>query len=147
MIVIYTDGSGAHSNGLGSASFIVVRDDCVTHFSAFPVCKSMANKVGSDAVTNNFCEYISVIRALDFAVKNGHTDIQIFTDSQLVVKQYNREYQVKNSALYELLAEINATVVQYNLKLTISWVPRTNKYIQEADRYGRQCIKLGRAIE
>ena len=146
MITIYTDGSGPHGNGIGSASFVVVRNDAITYFYADPVCDKMVKVIGGEKVTNNIAEYLSVYKALDYALQNGHNEVQIFTDSQLVVKQFNREYQAKNNVMYALLKSINELISEHSMHVTISWVPRTNRFIQEADKYGRQCIKVGRMV-
>lgn len=146
MITIYTDGSGPHGNGIGSATYIIVHDDAITYYNSIPLSDTFATSIGCDHVTNNLAEYVSVIKAIEYVINNGHTDAQIFTDSQLVVKQFNREFQVKNAAMSTLLKQINALIIKNKLHITISWVPRSNKYIQEADQYGRQCIKCGHTI-
>jgi ribonuclease HI len=146
VITIYTDGSGPHGNGIGAATYIVVRDDAVMSFEAFPLCDKGAKVLGLERVTNNYAEYVSVIKALDYVIRNGGQSAQIFTDSQLVVKQFNKEFQVKNAAMSVLLKEINNLIGANALKVTISWVPRSNKFIQEADQKGRECIKVGRKV-
>lgn len=145
MLTLYTDGSGPHGNGIGSATYVVVRDDCITHFRSIPLTQKCAKSAGCE-LTNNYAEYMSIISALECIVDYGHTEAQIFTDSQLVVKQFNREFQVKNINMAKLLREIRSLINTHNLRVTISWVPRSNKFIQEADLIGRQCIGGGVTI-
>lgn len=145
MLTLYTDGSGPHGNGIGSATYVVVRDECIVYHVSVPLTQTDAKAAGCE-LTNNYAEYVSIIRALEYVIENGHTEAQVFTDSQLVVKQFNREFQVKNINMAKLLNKINSLIITNKLKVTISWVPRSNKYIQEADMYGRQCIGAGVTI-
>ena len=55
--------------------------------------------------TNNIAEYTALIRALQKASDLGLRDLAIFGDSELVVKQMNGEYRVKNADLQDLYAE------------------------------------------
>ncbi len=64
--------------------------------------------------TNNFAEYSALIVALEKAVELGTNKIDIYSDSQLLVKQMRGEYKVKNHAIakfvvraYELLAKFD----------------------------------------
>ena len=49
--------------------------------------------------TNNEAEYIALIRGLEYLVEMKLLNVQIFSDSELVVKQINGEYKVKNSRM------------------------------------------------
>lgn len=55
--------------------------------------------------TNNIAEYTALIRALAKAPELGLTELTIFSDSELLVKQMNGEYRVKNADLQDLYAE------------------------------------------
>lgn len=50
-------------------------------------------------MTNNMAEYSALLRALDVALAAGATDVNIFCDSELLVRQINGEYRVKNERL------------------------------------------------
>lgn len=50
-------------------------------------------------MTNNMAEYTALLRALDEAAACGATDILVYCDSELLVKQINGEYRVKNETL------------------------------------------------
>ena len=49
--------------------------------------------------TNNEAEYTALIRGLEYLVQMKLLNVQIFSDSELVVKQINGEYKVKNSRM------------------------------------------------
>ena len=49
--------------------------------------------------TNNYAEYSALLSALRFAVFTRCEELQIYADSELVVKQIKGEYQVKNEGI------------------------------------------------
>ncbi len=52
--------------------------------------------------TNNVAEYRALIAGLEKALELGVTDLDVVSDSELMVKQMRGEYKVKNEALREL---------------------------------------------
>lgn len=52
--------------------------------------------------TNNVAEYTGLIRGLELAAEQGTRQLTIFSDSELLVKQMNGEYRVKNPDLQDL---------------------------------------------
>ena len=54
--------------------------------------------------TNNFAEYSALLIALRFAVYTKCTELRVMADSELVVKQINGEYKVKNEGIQVLHA-------------------------------------------
>ena len=81
--------------------------------------------------TNNFAEYSALLTALRFAVFSRCEELQVFADSELVVKQITGEYQVKNEGirpLYQTAVRWMAMIPRF----TISHVRRENN--KEADR-------------
>jgi ribonuclease H / adenosylcobalamin/alpha-ribazole phosphatase len=55
--------------------------------------------------TNNVAEYRALIAGLEKAVELGVDDLEVISDSELLVKQMRGEYKVKNAALRELWSE------------------------------------------
>jgi len=66
----------------------------------FPGIVSVAEYLGEQ--TNNFAEYTALVTALKFAVAMGCEDLEVFSDSELVVKQIRGEYKVKNPNIIPL---------------------------------------------
>lgn len=62
-------------------------------------------------VTNNQAEYSAVLLALQKCLELGGAELFFFLDSELVVKQLNGEYRVKDQILSQLFLKI------YNLKI------------------------------
>ena len=52
--------------------------------------------------TNNEAEYLALIKGVDLCIKNNISNVLIFADSELVVKQINGDYKVKNERMAAL---------------------------------------------
>jgi ribonuclease HI len=55
--------------------------------------------------TNNVAEYRALLAGLEKAVELGLRDVEVVSDSELLVKQMRGEYKIKNEALRELADE------------------------------------------
>jgi ribonuclease HI len=81
---------------------------------------------GSDFIgvgTNNEAEYKALISLLKIAVENGIQNLNIFGDSQLIIKQVNGEWKVKAEHLRPFFREARELAKTIpNLK--ISWIRR-----------------------
>lgn len=89
--VLHTDGASSGNPG-PSGIGAVVEFQGHTH--------EIAEFIGT--ATNNVAEYTSIIRALEKAHALGATEVDAFMDSELVVKQLNGQYRVKNPTLKPL---------------------------------------------
>ena len=58
--------------------------------------------------TNNVAEYTALLAALEKAVELGVPRLTVYSDSELLVKQMNGEYKVKNEDLRALYTEASA---------------------------------------
>jgi ribonuclease HI len=95
----------------------------------FPGVARIAEFLGTG--TNNFAEYSALLGALRFAVFYRCEELQVFADSELVVKQISGEYQVKNEAI-RLLYDSAIRWIALIPRFSISHVRRENN--KEADR-------------
>ena len=57
--------------------------------------------------TNNVAEYRGLVAGLGAAAERGVDELEVISDSELLVKQMRGEYRVKNEALRELWEEAN----------------------------------------
>jgi ribonuclease HI len=80
--------------------------------------------------TNNFAEYSALLTALRFAVFSKCEELQVFADSELVVKQITGEYQVKSESI-RLLYDSALRWINLIPRFSISHVRRENN--KEAD--------------
>ncbi len=83
--------------------------------------KKLVEPVGQ--VTNNQAEYLALIKALKMVLKGRGKEVEILSDSELLVKQLKGEYQVRNNALQNLHQEAVSLSNQLE-KFSIKWVPR-----------------------
>lgn len=65
--------------------------------------QSICEPIGKQ--TNNFAEYYALLRCLQEAYQMGITHLTIYTDSELLVKQWIREYEVRSDNLRPLYQE------------------------------------------
>lgn len=88
------------------------------------------------SMTNNQAEYLGLILALETAAQHQPEKIDCFLDSELVVKQLNGEYRVKNEELKPLHAEIQAMIA--GMTVTFNHVPRAKN--QQADKLVNEAL-------
>jgi len=93
---LYTDG-GARGNP-GPAAFAYVLED-----GDGTVLAAHGEKIG--VATNNVAEYRGLVAGLAKAVELELPEVEVVSDSELLVKQMRGEYKVKNEALRELSLE------------------------------------------
>jgi ribonuclease HI len=83
--------------------------------------------------TNNVAEYSALIAALAQAAEMGLKEIDVFSDSELMVKQMAGEYRVKHPDLIPLYQEASALRKRF-AKMTLSHVRREHN--KRADELG-----------
>ncbi len=90
---LYTDG-GARGNpgpaGIGARLLTAAGD----------VVEELADSIGK--ATNNVAEYQALIAGLEIALDRGVERLDVFLDSELVVRQVNGQYKVKDAGLKPL---------------------------------------------
>lgn len=103
-LIINTDG-GARGNP-GPAGIGVAIRDAETE----KTLEEHAVYLGR--TTNNQAEYRAVILGLERALALGAKEVEIVTDSELLVRQANGEYKVKNPDIARRYLEMNNLCVQ-----------------------------------
>lgn len=63
--------------------------------------------------TNNFAEYLALIRGLEEALLAGANEASFYCDSELLVKQIKGEYKVKNEGLKPLHLHALSLIQKY----------------------------------
>jgi ribonuclease HI len=93
---LFTDG-GARGNPGPAAYGFVLEDEEGT------VLEARGEAIG--IATNNVAEYSALIAGLRRAGELGVDELEVVSDSELMVKQMTGEYRVKNEALRDLYDE------------------------------------------
>ena len=88
--------------------------------------------------TNNQAEYRAVIAALKEAVNLGAGEADVYLDSELVVKQVNGSYRVRNAALKPLYLEMKELAASFK-GFRITHIPRRQN--AEADELANMAFK------
>ncbi len=73
--------------------------------------------------TNNVAEYSAVVAALERCKELGAEEVEMRMDSELIVKQMNGQYKVKNVHLAQLYMKIHNIKTGFK-KVTFHHVPR-----------------------
>lgn len=87
--------------------------------------------------TNNQAEYTALRDALEMALRLGVKTLFVFGDSELMVKQYNGQYKIKNPDIQVRMDEIRQLVSGLE-KFTITWIPREKNAM--ADALSTNCL-------
>ena len=121
--MVFSDGGARGNPGPAAAAFLVLSENGQV---------LAANSRYLGLRTNNQAEYEALIAALQFAATVNAEEVICHLDSELVVKQLNGEYSVKNSELKKLWSKVQELSKRFNKASFIS-IPRTNSQIQKAD--------------
>ena len=68
--------------------------------------------------TNNIAEYMALIKGLEEALLLGASEASFFCDSELLVKQINGEYKVKNEGLKPLYLHALSLIKKFKIQHT-----------------------------
>jgi ribonuclease HI len=106
----------------------------------FPGVVRIAEYLGQG--TNNYAEYSALLTALRFAVFTRCEALQVYADSELVVKQIKGDYQVKNEGI-RLLYENALRWIAQIPHFSIEHVRRENN--KEADKLANLAMDTRRS--
>lgn len=127
MLIIHTDGAcfgNPGPMGIGVALYKNRRQ-----------VKTLSEYIGKG--TNNIAEYTAVLRALEAAKEMGECEVEIRSDSELLIMQMNGKYKVKAPHLKQLKRKIDSLGKEMQVKFR--WVPREQN--EAADLLSKQAIQ------
>lgn len=95
-VKIYSDGAARGNPGPAGAGAVIVAADGtpIAHLGRF---------LGE--ATNNYAEYHGLLLGLNRARELGVSEVQVYADSQLVIRQLGGQYRVRNEGLRPLFDE------------------------------------------
>jgi ribonuclease HI len=88
-----TDGGARGNPGPAAYGYVLEAEDGT-------VLDARGETIG--VATNNVAEYRGLVAGLEKAAELGLDEVEVVSDSELIVKQMRGEYRVKNAALREL---------------------------------------------
>ncbi len=125
---LYTDGACRGNPGLGGAGAVLTDQDGRTLASS---------KKFIGHCTNNIAEYRALILGLNMALDQKIAELSIRLDSELLVRQIEGTYRVKNPSLQPLMTEIRSLLDRFD-DWQVRHVPRSENAI--ADQLANEAI-------
>ena len=116
---VNVDG-GARGNPGPAAIGVVLRDE------GGEVLGEVGETIGK--ATNNVAEYRALLRGIELAAEHGATELELIGDSELVVRQVEGRYKVKNAGMKELHEEVKRALRGFD-----SWSIRHVRRAENAD--------------
>jgi len=125
---LFTDGACRGNPGNGGAGAVLVGRNG-------EVVSTAKRFLGH--CTNNIAEYQALILGLEEALRRGSTAISIYLDSELIVRQIQGIYRVKNPTLKPLMADVRALLDRFDT-WQVAHVPRSENAV--ADKLANEAI-------
>jgi ribonuclease HI len=134
---VHIDGASRGNPGPAGIGVLFLRPDGA-------VVERLHRGIGE--ATNNVAEYSALLAALERAATLGIKDLEVYSDSELLVRQLQGRYQVKHPVLRPLYAAARKRIAGFS-HFAISHVPRelnaeadalANRGIDEAVRRARR---------
>jgi ribonuclease HI len=96
---LFTDGGARGNPGPAAYGYVIEAEDG-------NVIAAQGKAIGR--ATNNVAEYSGLVAGMEKAAELGVRELDVVSDSELLVKQMRGEYRVKNEALKELWEDASA---------------------------------------
>jgi ribonuclease HI len=127
-LTVNVDG-GARGNPGPAAIGVVV------HNGDGEVIEERSERIGE--ATNNVAEYRALLLGIELAAAHGATEVELIGDSELIVRQVEGRYKVKDATMRRLHAEVKAALADFE-SWTIRHVRRESN--AEADRLVNEAL-------
>ncbi len=126
-LTLFTDGASRNNPGEAGAGIFILQDG--------QPLERIARYLGT--TTNNIAEYQAAIIGLEHCVKLGASTVRLHADSELMVKQLNGQYKVKNEGLKPLYLKVKELIGKIG-RVEVKYIPREQN--KEADALANQAI-------
>jgi len=121
-VVIHTDGASRGNPGLAGLGVLIEDENG-------QVLGTVSKFLGE--TTNNQAEYMAVIEGLKAVLEMGAKSVELRADSELVVKQINGQYRVKNPELKPRHSEVMGLLEKLG-SYVVKYIPRENNAAADA---------------
>jgi len=125
---IYIDGASKGNPGQSGIGVVIYRDG--------QLIKNISSYIG--LATNNVAEYTALIYALEEALLLKASSLKINTDSQLLARQLNKIYKVRNAGILNLYNRSVHLLSGFE-KILITHIPREENTL--ADKLATEAVK------
>jgi len=123
-VKLFIDGGSRGNPGPGAIGVLLL-DEAGNELFRYSRCIGHA--------TNNAAEYQALIEGLRRCAEFTRKRVTVFTDSQLVFKQMNGEWRIKQPHLQELFLEVKH-LEDFFEEVIYTHVKRTNPFMKKVDR-------------
>jgi ribonuclease HI len=127
-LIAWTDGASRGNPGPAAIGYIIRTADGAE-------VERQGRTIG--IATNNVAEYTACIEALEHMCSLGATEIELRADSELLVKQLNGAYKVRNSGLIPLYRRVKILLESFDT-CKVLHIPREQN--READHQGNLAL-------
>jgi ribonuclease HI len=127
-VIAHIDGGSRGNPGPAAYAVVVSAEDGTR-------LESLSKYLGH--ATNNVAEYEGLLAALSYALEHNHRRLKIITDSELMVRQLNGQYKVKNPNLKVLHDRARLLIDQFDA-FRVEHVRREHN--READRLANEAM-------
>ena len=123
-----TDGGSRGNPGPAAYGYVLEAEDGT-------VLDARGEAIGT--ATNNVAEYRGLLAGLESALERGVDEIEVVSDSELLVKQMRGEYRVKNRDLQTLFVEASRAAREVG---RVTYVHVRREHNELADRLVNEAL-------
>lgn len=131
-VTAFTDGASRGNPG-DAAVGIIFKDDRGSTLQTY--------KRYLGTATNNIAEYTALLECIEI-VRSAETfqctELVVQTDSELMARQMNGQYKVKDAGLQEMYRKVKTALASASFSFTIAHIPRSQN--KEADALANEAI-------
>ena len=126
-MIAYVDGSSRNNSGAAGIGVVIEH----------PSGRRVEISQSIDASDNNYAEYAALLAALEYATAYESPRLEVYSDSEVVVRQVNGAYTCQSPALLEIYNACKTVIASFR-HFAITHIGRENN--AEADRLAKQAI-------
>lgn len=120
-LYLYTDGGSRNNPGQAAIGAVLMDGE--------KIISKLSKRIG--IATNNEAEYTALIQGIDMALKHSPKELKCFMDSELVVKQLNGMYKIKEPRLQKLSLKARDLIKQIE-KVSFEYIPRSQNSLADS---------------
>jgi len=125
---LWTDGGARGNPGPAAFAYVLEAEDGT-------VLDARGEAIG--VATNNVAEYSALVAGLARAVETGIRELEVLSDSELMVKQMRGEYRVKNRDLKSLFLDASRAAREIG---QVTYVHVRREHNELADRLVNEAL-------